>query len=156
MSLTIQIREATPADIPCLVEISGASFRTDAHTQLKAAAQSPPMTAEEYMSQGMEGAIPMWLESARVKILVATVPENDKSGQVIAGYIVFSHRHLDRPFNKSMIDERPDPPVQPVQTSGTVEELERITDESMKDWQNWFLSNDMPCYYIISYSVDSA
>ncbi|KAK4613732.1 hypothetical protein CLAFUW4_08951 [Fulvia fulva] len=158
MRLRPEIREAKPDDMPRLIEISGRAFSTDAHTQLKAAAQSPPVSAEEYMAQGMTEAFQMWLENANVKILVATVLGEGNPRQTIAGYIVFSHRNLDKPYDGTLIselmDDRPNAPKQSVRSSGTVEELAKTTDQSMKDWQGWFLSSDIPCMYIMNHCVD--
>ena len=89
--------------MPHLVELSGKAFSTDTHTQLKAAAHSPPITAEAYMAQAMKAALPTWLESARATILVASVLSNHDSKQIVAGFVVFAHRSLKNTYDSVSI-----------------------------------------------------
>ncbi|KDN65295.1 putative acetyltransferase [Colletotrichum sublineola] len=69
----VALRLATHEDIPVLASIADAAFRTDAHTQLKAA-----FCGADDFAEGMAQALASWVDHPKVDVVAAEHPPRQR------------------------------------------------------------------------------
>ncbi|KAK1974229.1 acetyltransferase [Colletotrichum cereale] len=147
----VVLRPATRDDVPVLASIADGAFRTDAHTQLKAAFRGAGDFAE-----GMAQALASWVDHPKVDVVVAEHPPG--SGTPI-GWAGWSRRGFagdtDLPLDDCPSEEPTAEACLSGRTTGTgtVEELGGLTDASMEYWVGRLMPEGARCRYLCSYVV---
>ncbi|CCF32327.1 acetyltransferase [Colletotrichum higginsianum] len=153
---SVTLRPATRADVPALASVADAAFRTDAHTQLKAALRGVGNFAE-----GMEQALLAWVDHPKVDVVVA---EDPASGQPVgwAGWVRRGFAgDIDLPLDDGDDNLSAEPTVATHLTGEkkgkrTVKDLEDLTNASMGYWVRRFMPEGSRCRFLCSCVVHPA
>ncbi|KAK2009030.1 acetyltransferase [Colletotrichum eremochloae] len=145
----VALRLATHEDIPVLASIADAAFRTDAHTQLKAAFRG----ADDF-AEGMAQALASWVDHPKVDVVVAEHPPG--SGALV-GWAGWARRGFagdaDRPLDDGPSEEPTADAYLGGRAAGTVAELGELTDASMEYWVQRFMPEGARCRFLCSFVV---
>ncbi|KAK2031644.1 acetyltransferase [Colletotrichum zoysiae] len=156
----VVLRLATLDDVPVLASIADAAFRTDSHTQLKAAFRGPGDFAE-----GMAQALTSWVDHPKVDVVVAEQhrPPGGGGGSggepavVVVGWAGWTRRGFagdtDWPLDDAPSEEPTAAGWLGGRAAGTVAELGRLTDASMGYWVRRFMPEGARCRFLCSYVV---
>ncbi|WYZ43118.1 hypothetical protein EsH8_VI_000817 [Colletotrichum jinshuiense] len=140
------LRPATHDDVGALAAIADAAFRTDSHTQLKAA-----FRGHEDFPNGMSMALKAWVDHPKVDVIVA---EDSTSGRPI-GWVGWVRRGFpgDTDLPLSGPEEEPRADAAPSKITKTIKDLEGLTNDSMEYWVKRFMPEGCKCRFICSYVV---
>ncbi|EFQ30424.1 acetyltransferase [Colletotrichum graminicola] len=147
----VVIRLATRDDVPVLASIADAAFRTDAHTQLKAAFRG----ADDF-AEGMAQALASWVDHPKVDVVVAEQLHPAGSGKLVgwAGWVRRGFAgDTDGPLGDGPSQEPTAEACLGGRTAGTLAELGELTDASMGYWVRRFMPEGARCRYLCSYVV---
>ncbi|KAK2043096.1 acetyltransferase [Colletotrichum somersetense] len=148
----VVLRLATRDDVPVLASIADAAFRTDSHTQLKAAFRGPDDFAE-----GMAQGLASWVDHPKVDVVVAEQHPPGSGEPVVVGWAGWSRRGFAGDTDGPMDDGPSEEPTAAGwlggRATGTVAELEQLTDASMGYWELRFMPEGARCRFLCSYVV---
>ncbi|KAA8651040.1 hypothetical protein EYZ11_003789 [Aspergillus tanneri] len=161
------IQLASPLDAPVLGKVSGDSFLTDRHTQMKGLGKDP-----YNLEKSMAADIPRQATSPNIVLLKAV---DNVSGE-IAGWVSWGFRGFT---NEQIADIRPgvviptvktapEPPAEGKKIPATnnlvkaetdaieddpIKQLETMTDADLKDWMDKLMPDGARCMFVISLCV---
>lgn len=167
MSSSFSLHPVTSADVLALAELSGLSFETDRHTQLKAAHPSRPYNHAAGMVDGFQ----YWLSQPKNKVELTKAVDN-KTGQIL-GYVCWGFR-LEQPHthdeqqeevreDEETNDQQKPPNLAPedyVKANSpeldALAHLEEITSTHLAEYQGRIMPPGTRAMYVITISVHPA
>lgn len=150
ITMPFSVRRADASDVPALVAVFEAAFRTDRHTRVKALDGGP-----QVLSGGMSAALLSWLEaSTRCSVLTAV---DDATGEIL-GWACWSHHGYGdavAPTPAQQIDDEPaaDEPVAGTPQLASLEALEALTDRDRERWQEILMPEGTRCRTLVAIAV---
>lgn len=139
------LRRATRADIPTLVAIFEAAFRTDRHTRVKALDGNP-----QALGNGMRDALLSWSDApTRCAVLVAT---EDASGTIL-GWACWSRHGCADTLTPAPARQHATAPVVEAPRLASLVTLEALTDRDRERWQAHLMPANTRCRILVTIAV---
>lgn len=139
----VELRSATRADAPAMIEIFSDAFRSDRHTRFTIAHGLDPAV-------GMERAVASWFDSPRHDLVVAA----DEEGTAL-GWECWARHGYPPPGPGGQRTVHPDQEASepPTGASGAVRALRDLTNRHLEEWRVTVMSDRTRCRILTSICV---
>ena len=150
----IVITKAREEDIPAIFELTKLAFVTDANTQVKEMLKGEAVFEKESHSSYLRSL----LAHPRLEVLVARDTPVPEDAGLVVGAVIWGARNIDeiieQPASVSGSQNLPPtPPPIPADRPLGVADLEALTSQSIKDWQEYFCPPNVGCRFVVGLAV---